>query len=169
MAKEETAKKMETAEEKKAKYQKKEEYVSLVRVLGKDIRGDKALFAGLTSIQGISWAFANAICKILKLDKKKKIQDLDEKELKALEDFMKSPSVPSFIKNRQKDLEEGEDQHISGADLKLRKEFDVKRLRKIKSYKGIRHAAGLPVRGQKTKSNFRRNRKKSGATGTNKK
>jgi len=43
----------------------------------------------------------------------------------------------------------------------LRREFDIKRLRKIKSYKGIRHAVGLPVRGQRTKANFRRNRKPS--------
>ncbi len=46
-------------------------------------------------------------------------------------------------------------------DLKLRKEFDLKRMKKIKSYKGVRHIVGLPVRGQRTKANFRRNRKPS--------
>ncbi len=164
-----TEKNMETNEEKKAKYQKKEyDDVNLIRVLGKDIRGDKVLFAGLTKIRGISWSFANAICKILKLDKKKKIQEMSSDELKSLEDFVKNPSVPAFMKNRQKDFEEGKDKHISGADLKLRKDFDIKRLRKIKSYRGVRHAVGLPVRGQKTKSNFRKNRKKSGVTGKKK-
>ena len=162
-------KNIENSEEKKAKYQKKEyDDVNLIRVLGKDIRGDKMLFAGLTKIRGISWSFANAICKILKLDKNKKIQDMSSDELKSLEEFVKNPSVPSFMKNRQKDFEDGEDKHISGVDLKLRKDFDVKRLRKIKSYRGVRHAAGLPVRGQRTKANFRKNRKKSGVTGKSK-
>jgi small subunit ribosomal protein S13 len=73
------------------------------------------------------------------------------------------------MKNRQKDFDEGEDKHISASDLRLRKDFDVKRLRKIKAYRGIRHAAGLPVRGQRTKANFRKNRKKSGAVGVKKK
>tara|TARA_Y100000310_G_C20517702_1_gene732035 strand:+ start:345 stop:845 length:501 start_codon:yes stop_codon:yes gene_type:complete len=162
-------KNIENSDEKKAKYQKKEyDDVNLIRVLGKDIRGDKMLFAGLTKIRGISWSFANAICKILKLDKNKKIQDMSSDELKSLEEFVKNPSVPSFMKNRQKDFEDGEDKHISGVDLKLRKDFDVKRLRKIKSYRGVRHAAGLPVRGQRTKANFRKNRKKSGVTGKSK-
>ena len=149
-------------EEEKKKYQKKEEDdVSLIRVLGKDIRGDKQLFAGLTQIKGISWAFANATCKILKLDKTKKIQDITPGEMAKIEAFVKDPQIPGFLKNRQKDFEDGEDKHLSGVDLKLRGEFDIKRLKKIKSYKGIRHSANLPVRGQRTKSNFRKNRKVS--------
>jgi small subunit ribosomal protein S13 len=142
--------------------------VKLIRILGKDLRGNMKIFSGLTKIQGISWTFANAICKAIDLDKNKKVQELDEKEIKVLEEFMKSPDLPGFLKNRQKDFDEGEDKHIVGADLKLRKDFDVKRLRKIRSYRGGRHAAGLPVRGQRTKSNFRRNRSKSGAVGVKK-
>jgi len=148
---------------------KEEDSGTLVRILGKDIRGDKKVFSGLTQIKGISWPFSNAICKKLEIDKNKKIQELNQEELKAIEDFVREPEVPGFMKNRQKDFEDGKDKHVSGADIKLRTEFDVKRLRKIKSYKGIRHAAGLPVRGQRTRSNFRRNRKKSGAVGVKKK
>jgi small subunit ribosomal protein S13 len=150
-------------EEEKKKHDKREEHddVILVRVLGKDIRGDTKLGAGLTKISGISWAFANAACKILGLDRQKRIQDVKEDEMGKIETFVKNPTIPSFMKNRQKDFDDGEDKHVSGADLKLRKEFDVKRLRKIRSYRGIRHAANLPVRGQRTKANFRRNRKKS--------
>jgi small subunit ribosomal protein S13 len=44
--------------------------------------------------------------------------------------------------------------------LELQKEFDIKRLKKIKSYRGFRHMSGLPCRGQRTKSNFRKNRRK---------
>ena len=140
---------------------KKEEEVTLVRILGRDVRGDIKIKSALTKINGISWAISNAICKILKLDEEKKIQDFDKDELARIEDFMKAPELPSFLKNRRNDLDSGEDLHMSGMDLKLRKEFDLKRLKKIKSYKGARHAAQLPVRGQRTKGNFRRNRKPS--------
>ena len=51
--------------------------------------------------------------------------------------------------------------------LELQKEFDIKRLKKIKSYRGLRHSTGQPVRGQRTKSHFRTNRRKS--SGINKK
>jgi ribosomal protein S13 len=56
----------------------------------------------------------------------------------------------------------GTNKHIYGADLNLQVDFDIKRLKKIKAYKGVRHAAGQPVRGQRTKSHFRANKKKSG-------
>ncbi|MBT6690023.1 30S ribosomal protein S13 [archaeon] len=148
-------------EEKKEYKRKKEEDVVLVRVLGKDIRGDIKIRSALTKINGISWAISNAVCKILELDKEKKIQDFEKDELARIEDFMKAPELPVFLRNRQKDFDSGEDVHISGIDLKLRTEFDLKRLKKIKSYKGIRHIVGLPVRGQRTKSNFRKNRKPS--------
>ena len=147
--------------EKKKYVRKEEDDVILVRVLGKDIRGDNKLGSALTKISGISWTLGNAVCKILKLDRNKRIQDVDKESMSKIEEFIKNPTVPSFLKNRQKDRESGEDKHVSGADLKLRKEFDIKRLKKMRSYKGIRHSANLPVRGQRTKGNFRRNRGKS--------
>jgi len=147
--------------EKKKFVRKEEDDVTLVRVLGKDIRGDKKLGAALTQISGISWTLGNAICKVLKLDRGQRVQDVPKEEMAKIEDFIKNPQVPAFLKNRQKDLETGEDRHVVGADLKLRKEFDIKRMKKIRSYKGIRHTMNLPVRGQRTKANFRRNRGKS--------
>ncbi|MBT3397421.1 30S ribosomal protein S13 [archaeon] len=153
----------------KDKRNHEEKEVTLIRILGKDLPGDKKLLVGLTKIKGISWAFASAICKILGLDKNKQIQDLETEETEKLEEFVKNPKIPAFLKNRQKDFDGGEDLHLQGSDLDLRKEFDVKRLKKIRSYRGNRHALKLPVRGQRTKSNFRRNRKKSGAVGVKKK
>jgi len=150
---------MET--EKKKHTKEVHDDVTLVRVLGKDIRGDVKLGAALTKIKGISWAFSNAICKILKLDRNKRVQDFGKKDLDKIEEFIKNPEVPGFLKNRRKDFDDGEDKHVSGADLKLRVDFDVKRLRKIRSYRGARHAMNLPVRGQRTRGNFRRNRKPS--------
>ncbi len=157
-------------ETEKKKYQRREDDdVTLVRMLGKDIRGDIKIETALTKINGISWTLSNAICKILELDKKQRIQDFSKEDLGNIENFIKNPKIPSFLKNRQKDFDDGEDKHISGADLKLRKEFDIKRLKKIKSYKGIRHSANLPVRGQRTKANFRRNKKQSVAAAKKKK
>jgi small subunit ribosomal protein S13 len=147
--------------EKKKHEEKVKDDVTLVRVLGRDIRGDIKLGSALTKIKGISWAFSNAVCKILGLDRTQRIQDVGEKDMVKIEAFVKNPKMPGFLKNRRKDLDDGEDKHISGADLKLRTEFDIKRLRKIRSYKGARHAANLPVRGQRTRANFRRNRKPS--------
>lgn len=148
-------------EEKKKYVKKKEDDVTLVRVLGKDIRGDAKLGAALTKISGISWSLSNAICKILKLDRTKRIQDVEKDDLENIENFIRNPSIPSFLKNRQKDFDDGKDKHVSGVDLRLRKEFDIKRMKKIKSYKGIRHGVNLPVRGQRTKAHFRTNRKPS--------
>ncbi len=146
----------------KEKYKrKKEEEVTLVRVLGRDIRGDIKIKSALTKINGVSWSVSNAACKILGLDRERKIQDFSKEELAKIEDFMKNPELPVFLKNRRNDLDSGDDLHMSGMDLKLRREFDLKRMKKIKSYKGIRHTVGLPVRGQRTKANFRRNRKPS--------
>ena len=147
--------------EKKKHVEKVKDDVTLVRVLGRDIRGDIKLGTALTKIKGISWAFSNAVCKILKLDRSVRIQDVGKEDMAKIEEFIKNPEVPGFLKNRRKDLDDGEDKHVSGVDLKLRTEFDIKRMRKIRSYKGARHAVNLPVRGKRTKGNFRRNRGKS--------
>ena len=73
---------------------------------------------------------------------------------------MKDPKLPTYILNRRMDMDSGEDKHLLGSDLDLQKEFDIKRLKKIKSYKGYRHMSNLPLRGQRTRSNFRKNRAK---------
>ncbi len=53
-------------------------------------------------------------------------------------------------------METGKDKHLTGNELKLQKEFDIRFLKKIKCYRGMRHAYGLPVRGQRTRGNFRK-------------
>jgi len=138
--------------------EKKEERI--VRLLSKDIEGKMNIFSGLTKIKGISWAMSNAICNSLKIDKSRKIGSLSEEELKKISEFVKNPKIPSYLLNRRKDFETGEDAHLLGSDLELKKEFDIKRLKKIKSYRGYRHSMGLPTRGQRTRSHFRRNRGK---------
>jgi small subunit ribosomal protein S13 len=132
----------------------------LIRIMSKDIEGKIKVYPGLTHIKGVSWTLSNAACKKLKIDKNRKIGNLKEEEIKKIEEFLKRPDLPKHLFNRQKDFETGESKHLTGTDLDLRKDFDIKRLKKIKSYRGLRHTVGLPMRGQRTKSHFRTNRKK---------
>ena len=150
---------METEKKQPVEKQTKDED-RLVRILSKDIEGKMTVYAGLTKIKGISWAFANAVCKKLGIDKKRKIGNLTDKEIEKITTFVKNPEMPNYLINRRKDFETNEDQHLIASDLDLKKEFDIKRLKKIKSYRGYRHLAGLPTRGQRTRSNFRKNKSK---------
>lgn len=171
MAKEDKQSKEKFSEEPKKESTFKKVLVSeakLIRILSKDIPGDKDLYIGLQRIKGVSWAFSNAVCKKLGIDKTKKIQDLSEDEIKKISDFIKNPALPVYLINRRKDYDSGENKHLYGTDLDLQSEFDVKRVKKIKAYRGIRHMAGQPVRGQRTKSHFRTNSKKTGAVGVKK-
>ena len=145
-------------EENKSKEKEYDERV--IRILSKDIEGRMGIYAGLSKIKGVSWTLANAICKVLKIDKRRKIGSLTDEQIKNIIEFVKNPQIPNYLLNRRKDFETGEDKHLTGGDLELQNEFDIKRLKKIKSYKGYRHSSGLPVRGQRTRSNFRKNRRK---------
>jgi len=142
--------------DKEQKYEEK-----IVRILSKDIEGGMKVYPGLTKIKGISWGLANAICKVLKIDKNRKIGSLTNEEIAKISEFVKNPKIPAYLVNRRDDFDTGENKHLIGSDLELQTGFDIKRLKKIKSYKGYRHMAGLPLRGQRTRSNFRRNRSKS--------
>ncbi|MBU3906885.1 MAG: 30S ribosomal protein S13 [Nanoarchaeota archaeon] len=132
----------------------------IIRILSKDISGDMKIYPGLTKIKGVSWAVSNAVCNVLKIDKKRKVVSLTEEEIKKISEFIKNPKLPYFIVNRRSDRETGGDLHFIGTDLELKRDFDIKRLKQIKSYKGIRHASGQPVRGQRTKAHFRTNRRR---------
>ena len=155
----EKIKKESREEKKKPKIEAKKELgEELIRILSTDIPVEKRVYAGLTRIKGISWSFSNAICNALGIDKSKKIKELSEKEIESISEFIKKPNIPKFMLNRRNDFETGSSEHLITADLELRKEFDIKRLKKIKCYKGVRHILGQPVRGQRTKSHFRKNK-----------
>jgi small subunit ribosomal protein S13 len=146
----------------------------LVRIQESDIKGHKSLFYGLTRIRGVGYQFAHALCTISGLDPHVKIGTLAEADLKKVTDIMADPvkaGIPTWMLNRQKDRETGSNLHYFSTKLRLLISDDVKRMKKIKCYKGIRHMFGLPCRGQRTKSNFRPNKGKTslGAKGGNKK
>ncbi len=131
----------------------------IVRIINADVLGTKQIAHALTAVSGIGPSFAASICNTMHIDHRKKIGSLSPDEVKKIEEVIKNPgtyNIPRHVYNRQRDPETGLDKHIITSDLKLSKEFDVKMMKKIKSYKGIRHALGLPVRGQKTRSHFRK-------------
>ena len=135
------------------------EFKHLVRIVNTDLKGSVPVGHALMKIQGVSFNFSNAICSGISIDKSKKVGDLSEKEIELIDDCIKNPkkyNIPEWMYNRRGDVVSGEDRHVVSSDLKIEKEFDIKRLKKIKSYKGLRHAVGLPVRGPRTRSNFRK-------------
>ncbi|MBT5271967.1 30S ribosomal protein S13 [Candidatus Woesearchaeota archaeon] len=135
----------------------------IVRIADTDLDGNKPLYHALTKIKGVGVMFANMVCNFSKIDKEKKVGDLDNKEVEVLTDIVQNPKkykAPEWMLNRRKDYFSGEDKHIVVGDLKFAKENDLRRLKKIKAYRGTRHMFGLPSRGQRTKSNFRKNKGK---------
>ncbi len=129
----------------------------LVRIANTDLDGNKPIYPALRKIKGVSFAFSNAVCRLSNVDPGKKVGYLSDDEVKKLDDVLKNLSgIPKWLFNRRKDYEDGNDKHLLTSTLKLTKEFDIKRLQKTKTYRGMRHSFGLPVRGQRTKGHFRK-------------
>ena len=135
----------------------------IVRVVNTDLKGEKSVLMALQKIKGIGYMFSNFICFSAKVDPTKITGKLSNDEVTKLEDVIKNPAkynCPSWMMNRRKDYNTGEDMHLLNVDLNLTVDDDLKRMKKIRSYRGVRHMLGQPVRGQRTKSNFRANKGK---------
>jgi small subunit ribosomal protein S13 len=135
----------------------------IVRVANTDLNGQKKIVYGMRKIKGIGTNFGCAICTVLHLDQNRKLGDLSEEETKRIEEVLANPAkfgLPSWLLNRRKDSETGLDRHLVVNDLQFTQETDVKMMKKMRSYRGVRHMLGLPVRGQRTRSNFRKNKGK---------
>lgn len=134
------------------------EFSHLVRVAGSDLDGTKKVDYGLTKIKGIGLRVAGAICQTTGIDRSKKVGYLTEKEAetltKAIENLQEK-GLPTWMYNRRKDYATGKDTYVTGSDLLMSLREDLNRLRKIRSYRGIRHERGLPTRGQRTRTGFR--------------
>lgn len=136
-----------------------EELRGIVRLGDADVIGTKTLYYALNQIKGVSFMMANAICVASGLTRDLKVGSLSDSQIEKLEELIKKPEgIPYWIYNRRKDIETGTHKHIISANLKLQTEFDIKNMKKVKSYRGMRHAAGQPVRGQNTKAHFRKGR-----------
>lgn len=143
--------------------EQKGSYKHIIRVANTDLDGSKPILQALRKIKGIGVMMSNMVCHLAGIDTTKKAGALMDVEINKISEVIKEPQVhgaPSWMLNRQKDFEDGTDKHLVQSDLIFTKDNDIKRLKKIKSYRGSRHQAGLPSRGQRTKSNFRRNKSK---------
>lgn len=108
----------------------------MLRISGVNIPDNKRIEISLTYIYGIGNSSASKILDELGIDKQKRTKDLTEKEQNEIRNHVE-----------KKVKVEGE--------LKLEVRDNVKRLKEVGSYRGIRHQRGLPVRGQRTKTNTR--------------
>lgn len=131
----------------------------IVRIARSDIDGHALLAYGLTSVKGIGFRLACVIADSVDIARDKRIGDINDEEEETLADFVENEIediVPGWMLNRKKDPESGDDLHIVGSEVDQVLKDDIDRLKKIGCYRGIRHAKGRKVRGQRTKSNSRK-------------
>ena len=130
----------------------------IIRIANSDVSGEERLVNALTSIRGIGPRISKAIVQKLKLDPNKLAGKLDDKNVVDIENAIMNLNdyVPDWLLNRQKDYDTGNDIHPVSVELKMTHDEDLNRMKKVKSYKGIRHASGHKVRGQRTYSNGRK-------------
>jgi small subunit ribosomal protein S13 len=108
----------------------------VARIAGVNLPTQKRLEIGLTYIYGIGRSTAQRTIKTLELDPNQKVRDLTDEEVTKLRQYIDS------------------ELQVEG-DLRRDRQQAIKRLTEIGSYRGIRHRRGLPVRGQRTKTNAR--------------
>ena len=135
-----------------------EEYNHIVRVSGSDIDGQENLLQGLTRIRGVGLRLSRAIITRLEIDSSKRLGYLTDAEIKKIEKIVKDPvgsEFPDWYVNRPRDRMSGRMLHLTGSDLDFAHRNDIDRLRRIKSWRGVRHSLGLRVRGQHTRTTGR--------------
>jgi len=128
------------------------------RSLRSQVDGNAKVVYGLTQVKGVGNRFAQAIVKVAGINPSTRIGAIPEKDIARIEEIILNPvknGIPNWMVNRPKDLRTGEDMHIIGNKLDLQFKNDIDRMKKIKSYKGVRHHLRLKVRGQRTKSTGR--------------
>ena len=128
------------------------------RKLRSQVDGNALVEQGLTQIRGVGRRFAQAVVKISEVNPRARIGAIAEKDLNQIEEILLDPlsyGIPEWMVNRKKDFRTGDNLHVLGNRLDLQVKQDIDRMKRIRSYKGVRHRYGLKVRGQKTKSTGR--------------
>ena len=136
-----------------------DEFKHLVRISRKDVDGNKTIEHALTDIKGVGLSLSKTICRVLDLDLNSKIGYIADEDVERIESIIEDPKafdIPTWMLNRREDYVTGEDIHLIESDLDMTLRDDLNRMKKTRSYKGRRHEVGLPVRGQRTKSTFRK-------------
>ncbi len=121
----------------------------MARIAGVDIPDNKRLFVGLTYIYGVGRTLAIKACEAVGIDPMRKLGELSDEELAKLRDYI-------------------ERNYKVEGDLRREIAENIKRLIDIGCYRGRRHLAGLPVRGQRTRSNARTRKGPRKTVGTKK-
>jgi small subunit ribosomal protein S13 len=135
-----------------------QEFRHIVRILGSDSAGTLKVSYAVTEIKGVSLSLSNAILKKAGINPDLRAGFLTEADVEKIEDVIKDPAkfgLPKWLFNRRKDAESGKDMHLITADLALRTKTDIDEAKEIRSWRGYRHAYGLKVRGQRTKTTGR--------------
>jgi small subunit ribosomal protein S13 len=135
----------------------------IVRIANVDVPGTKPILVALTKIKGIGINFADTVCKLAHVDPKTKTGNLSNEQVEKLNSVINAPEksgIPTWMFNRQRDYDTNETKHLITGTLTFVHDNDLKRLKKTKSLRGVRHMAGLPVRGQRTKAHFRKHKGK---------
>ena len=140
------------------KKEENKEFKYIVRIAATDLDGHKPTRYALTQIKGINFMVANAIVNYANVDGRERIGNLPDEEIEKISKAIETINdwLPPWLRNRRKDIFTGKDLHLIGTEIDLTLREDINLLKKIRSYRGIRHERGLPVRGQRTRSNKRK-------------
>lgn len=137
---------------------KQQKAAQIIRFAETNIDATKPVIAGIRNVRGISHVMANAIVSRMGM-RGRKINELGEAELAQVEKAVYNPEslgIPLWMVNRRKDWTDGTDRHLIASKLEFAVRNDINRMKKMRTYKGMRHSAGQPVRGQRTRSSFRK-------------
>ena len=159
------------AEEKPKKAEEAEELKHIVRILNSDLEGKRQVHMALAGMKGVGRRTGRIFAEKAGVDPYATLGLLSDEKINDLKKVIEeaSANLPVWMMNRRKDIETGLDKHIMGMDLAMTLREDLDLMKKMRSYKGIRHERGLRVRGQKTRSTGRTgaivgvSRKKEGA------
>ncbi len=135
-----------------------QEYRYILRIMGTDVSGALKASYALAEIKGVSMSLSNAVLKKAGVNPDLRVGFLTESDISKIEDVIRELSkynLPTWLFNRRKDSETGKDIHLLSADLVLRTKMDIDQAKEIRSWRGYRHAYGLKVRGQRTKTTGR--------------
>ncbi len=147
---------------------------SIVRLAGRDLDGNKKVVAALEDLVGVGHGLAQAVLNHLKIGLNLRLGQLSEGQVAAIERVLKNPAaagLPPWLLNRRKDPETGKDLHLLESDWSFAVKMDIEREKRVGSWRGVRHALGLKVRGQRTRTTGRKGktvgvRKRASAPGT---
>lgn len=129
----------------------------LVRIHNTDLDGKKPFATALTYVPGVSHRMAAIVARETGIPTSQRIGKLTEEQINLVAETITNIGdvVPTWMLNRRKDIETGEDDHLVGTEIQIMLREDLNRLKKIRSWRGHRHERKLPTRGQRTKANGR--------------